>query len=241
MKELAILIFCMIVSLKVSASEDQPLWFQYADQLVLKYHLSSMKRFPPADDLAPELKNSSLEFRSLIDTYSRERDVFKKQELSNAIVEKMYNTALPESNGKIAYFSRVYLGEYNFDKKGFELCFNKNCESRPDRVSEKFGAKKYELLISNVGASFFISPEESVSKKLESLAAKGTGWNYRAMPAVIVVEPTGTDDSKKWSDGSTYNVLTTKLSGVYLLNDGKFNRKSFPEEADVAAYAQYKQ
>lgn len=153
----------------------------------------------------------------------------------------MYNTALPESNGKIAYFTRVYLGEYSFDKKGFELCFNKNCESRPDKVSEKFGTKKYELLISNVGTSFFISSEESVSKKLESLAAKGTGWNYRAMPAVIVVEPTGTDDSKKWSDGSAYNVLKTKLSSVYLLNDGKFNRKNFPEETEVAAYIQYKE
>ncbi|WP_444917373.1 hypothetical protein [Microbulbifer sp. JMSA003] len=240
MTKVVFLVFSFSVALFARASENQPLWLQYSDQLVLKYHLSSMKHFPSVDDLVVDLKNSSPEFQTLVDGYKRERDAFKKKELSNAIAEKLYSTALPESNGKIAYFSRIYLSEYNFEKEGFDLCFNKNCDPRPAKVSEKFGARKYELLVSNVGTKIFISPEEEVAKKMEALAAKGTGWNYRLLPAVIVVEPNGTNDSKKWSDGTSYKVLETNLTGIYILNDENFNRKILPEDSEIATYLEYR-
>lgn len=240
MAKIVVLILGMLVVFIAKASDNQPLWFQYSDQLVLKFHLSSLKQFPPAENLISDLKNSSPDFEDLINSYKKERDAFRKNELLNEISEKFYNMALPDSNGNIAFFSRIYVGEYDFQRKGFELCFNKNCEARPGKVSNKFGAKKYELLVSNVDASIFISPDEAVAKRIESLASKTTGWNYRSLPAVVIVQPTGTDDSKKWSDGSSYNVLKTSLVGLYVLNDGKFNRKKFPNIKEIATYFEYK-
>ncbi|OUS01150.1 hypothetical protein A9Q81_09835 [Gammaproteobacteria bacterium 42_54_T18] len=194
-------------------------WLKYSDELVNLYHRISGKPYPSADQLASEVNSGSKSVNMLSANYRHERNSFKKTDLGQQLKTEIENQEQKLSKEFLAFPWEIYIDQYDFSKGGFRVCFSKQCENTSKHVINKFGAKKYEFKLDNVGMTFFLKASKSEAREIEVLAAKGTGWNSRRIPVVIFAKAKDTDDSRKWSDGTPYRVVTGELEQLFFMKD----------------------
>jgi len=200
--------------------------FSSADQLVFLYHDTGHLQYPKVEHLIREFSKGNGELRMLADRYNKERNAFNKNDVLNRINNVLDNRT--RKVGNITFFDRVYFSQYDFEKESYDVCFNSNCKAIPEQYTEKFGAIRYQLRANNVSNKFQLDVGKSQARELETLAAKGTGFNFRAVPVLITVKPAGVDQSKKWSDGTPFRVLEAEIISVHLLNEWPKSRSNMP-------------